>query len=146
MPRKTILLATDHAGFELKEKLKSALRKQGHEVHDLSPTTTPSDDYPPIAAEFIKELQGNNHIEGILLCGSGHGMAIAANRHKGVRAILARTPQDAEQGRIEDLGNVLVLGGRITSLAKANAIIKTWLGTKIGTTKRYRERAQQMDV
>ena len=141
----TILLGSDHAGFTLKEAIKRFLKSSGFEIKDLSPDLTPGDDYPPVAKQAARDVAANNPSHAILFCGSGYGMDIVANRFKGIRAIVARTPQDAILSRQDDHSNILVLGGRVTKPAQATKIVKAWLMTKPSKAKRHLRRLQEID-
>lgn len=124
----TILIASDHAGYELKEHLKSYLTKRGIKIKDLSaPELDPSDDYPIFGFKVAKEIAQKNYQQGILLCGTGIGISIAANRYKGVRAALCTSPELARMAREHNNANILVLGGRITSKEAAEKIVDAWL-------------------
>ncbi len=140
-----LLLAADHAGFALKEILKPFLKKRGLIVHDLTPTFVAGDDYPPIAKKTARLVAKEKNGQAILLCGSGYGMDIAANRVKGVRAIVARTIEDAFLARRDDHSNILVLGGRITKPTLAKKILQTWLSTPYSRIPRYGRRVKQID-
>ncbi|MDP3794123.1 MAG: RpiB/LacA/LacB family sugar-phosphate isomerase [Candidatus Uhrbacteria bacterium] len=141
-----ILLAADHAGFALKEKIKMYLIKRGYNIRDLTPIFRAGDDYPPIAKHVARLISKHLNQQAILICGSGYGMDIAANRFKGVRAIVARTTQDAVMSRQDDHGNILVLGGRVTKPELAKKIVDTWLKTKPLNAARHLRRVKQLDA
>ena len=135
-----IYLGADHAGFELKEKIK----QPGY--MDLSPVFLKGDDYPLAARKVAMAIGQDKDSLGILVCGTGHGMDIAANRLKGVRAIVARTEQDAKLAREHNHANVIVLGGWITKPALAKKIIATFLKTKPSKDARHVRRVKQLDA
>ena len=135
-----IYLGADHAGFELKEKIK----QPGY--MDLSPVFLKGDDYPLAARKVAMAIEQDKDSLGILVCGTGHGMDIAANRLKGVRAIVARTEQDAKLAREHNHANVIVLGGWITKPALAKKIIATFLKTKPSKDARHVRRVKQLDA
>ncbi len=139
-----ILLGADHAGFHLKETIKAFLLQQGRRVEDLSPVLLDGDDYPLIGRDVAERAVKRNQ-EAILVCGTGAGVAMAANRVKGIRAVVAKNETDARTAREEDLANVLALGGRMTTPAMAKKIVLAWLATKPSKEKRFVRRARQLD-
>ena len=124
-----ILIASDHAGFELKEKLEAELKTMGFEVDDLGPDSAESTDYADYAHPLAERVSSGEVKRGILLCGTGLGMSYAANRHSGVRAAVAWTPQIAKLAREHNNANVLVLPARFVSDEEGVTILKTWLDT-----------------
>jgi ribose 5-phosphate isomerase B len=128
MPR-PLLIASDHAGFELKEKLKRALEGMGVPFRDLGPATADPVDYPDKAHALAEEVSRGAADRGLLVCGSGQGMAMAANRHRGVRAALAGDEETARLSREHNDANVLTLGGRLVDHDRAERILKVWLET-----------------
>jgi ribose 5-phosphate isomerase B len=127
--REHIPIASDHAGFELKEKLSRTLRELGYEVDDLGTDSPASTDYPDFAHPVAERVEQGEAKRGVLLCGTGLGMSYAANRHRGVRAAVAWTPEIAELARKHNDANVLVLPARFVSEADGVQILKTWLDT-----------------
>jgi ribose 5-phosphate isomerase B len=127
----TIPIASDHAGFQMKQRLVDELKKLGYDPRDLgSPDDTTPDDYPDYAHLVAKEVAGGEAKRGILLCGSGVGMDIVANRYKGVRAALAWQPEIGEMSRRHNDSNVLVLPARYMSNEEGLATMKAWLDTR----------------
>ena len=124
-----ILIASDHAGFELKEKLEQALEKLGYEVDDLGPATDASADYADYAHPLAEQVSEGTAKRGVLLCGTGLGMSYAANRHANVRAAVAWTAEIAKLAREHNDANVLVLPARFLSEDESIDILKTWLET-----------------
>ena len=124
-----LLVASDHAGFELKEKLKRALDAMGVAYRDLGPATADPVDYPDNAHRLADGISRGEAERGVLVCGSGQGMAMAANRHRGVRAALAADEETARLSREHNDANVLALGGRLVDHGKAERILKVWLDT-----------------
>lgn len=124
-----IYFASDHGGFELKEHLKSFLMKDGQVIEDLGPTSDSSVDYPDYAKLLTDAVLRQEDGRGILLCGSGIGMSIAANRVPGIRAALVHDILTARLSRQHNDANVLVLGGRLLGKDLAVEIVKTWLAT-----------------
>ena len=122
-----ILLASDHAGFPLKNDLAEKLEGKGHRVIDLGPFSTDSVDYPDFAGKLCGELLAGEAERGILVCNSGVGMSIAANRHRGIRAALCLFPEMALYARRHNNANVLVLGGGYTAPFLACSIADVFL-------------------
>ncbi|MCC7194770.1 MAG: ribose 5-phosphate isomerase B [Gemmatimonadaceae bacterium] len=124
-----IPIASDHAGFEMKEKLKAVLAAKGFEVQDLGTNSAASADYPDYAHALAREIEKGGAKRGVLLCGTGLGMAYAANRHAHVRAAVAWTPEIAELARRHNDANVLSLPARFVSETDAEAILAAFLST-----------------
>lgn len=127
-----IIIASDHAGFELKEILKSELDALGVPVEDLGVHDTRSVDYPDIADALSKAVSEGEGRRGVLLCGTGIGASIAANRHRKIRAALCHSAETAALAREHNDANVLVLGGRITDPQTARACLRAFLDTAFG--------------
>ena len=124
-----ILIASDHAGFELKETLERALGALGYAVEDLGTNTAEATDYADYAHPLAKQVSEGAVARGVLLCGSGLGMSFAANRYPHVRAALAWTPEVAKLARSHNDANVLVLPARFVSAEQGVEILKAWLDT-----------------
>jgi len=124
-----IPIASDHAGFEMKEKIKAELAALGYDVQDLGTHSPASTDYPDYAHPVAAEVENGTVKRGVLLCGTGLGMSYAANRHPHVRAAVAWTPEIAELARKHNDANVLVLPARFVSEEDGVAILKAWLDT-----------------
>ena len=125
-----IPIASDHAGYEMKQKLVAELSAMGFVPEDLGTDSAERpDDYPDYAHPLAEEVSSGEAKRGILLCGSGIGMDIVANRYPGVRAALAWEPEIAELSRRHNDSNVLVLPARFVSDDDAVAILKKWLET-----------------
>src|SRR5882757_3234307 len=122
-----IAIASDHAGFPLKEEVREFVAKLGHEVHDLGAYNTEPSDYPDFAVLVGKELLAGTAERGILICGSGVGVCIAANKMPGVRAGMCHDTYSAHQGVEHDEMNVLVLGARIIGSALAFECVESYL-------------------
>jgi ribose 5-phosphate isomerase B len=125
-----IPIGSDHAGVELKARLVEELRSLGYEPLDLGTTGTESVDYPDYAHDVAGRVERHEAGRGILLCGTGLGMAYAANRHPGVRAAVAWSPEIARLAREHNDANVLVLPARFVSEDEGVDILKTWLTTE----------------
>jgi ribose 5-phosphate isomerase B len=124
-----LLIGSDHAGFELKKFLKEYLEQQGYSVVDVGCDSEASCDYPVYAEEACSRIQRGDASRAILICGTGLGMSMAANRFQGIRAALCTTEFHAKMSRAHNDSNVLVIGGRVTGKELALAILKTWLET-----------------
>lgn len=124
-----IPIAADHAGFALKERLECELRALGYDVDDLGTHSEESTDYPDFAHPLATQVEQGKAKRGVLLCGTGLGMSYAANRHKGVRAAVAWTPEIAALARQHNNANVLVLPARFVSEDDGVRILRTWLET-----------------
>lgn len=129
MPSTIIAIAADHAGYALKRALGTVLADMGCHVVDLGTEGEESVDYPDYAARLAATLSRGEAGAGVLVCGSGIGMSIAANRHPGIRAALCGTVEMARLARQHNDANVLVLGGRLTDLETAAACLRTFLAT-----------------
>jgi len=143
MPAETIAIAADHAGFDLKSVLVEELRQTGVKVVDLGTNSTESVDYPDFADALAKALKAGKATRGVLVCGTGIGISIAANRHKGIRAALCRDSTDARLAREHNDANVLVLGGRTTGVEVARDCLKSFLSTPFGGG-RHQRRVEKM--
>ena len=124
-----ILLASDHAGFELKSVLEKELRALGYDVEDLGPSESQSTDYADYAHPLAKRVSEGEAERGVLLCGTGLGMSYTANRYPHVRAAVAWTPEIATLAREHNDANVLVLPARFVGEDEGKAILKAWLET-----------------
>jgi ribose 5-phosphate isomerase B len=124
-----IAIGADHAGFELKEKIKQHLVEQGVQVEDQGTVSNESVDYPDFARKVGEQVAQKKADLGILVCGSGVGMAIAANKVPGVRAANVTTEYEAQMSREHNDANVLAIGSRILDEATAQAIVDKWLHT-----------------
>ncbi|MBZ4407323.1 ribose 5-phosphate isomerase B [Myxococcus faecalis] len=124
-----VILASDHAGLELRQELVAALqeRKVAHE--DVGPFARDSVDYPDFAARVAKAVTSGEATLGVLVCGTGIGMSIVANKHKGVRAALCTTEFEARMARAHNDANVLCLGQRVVGAGVGRAILEAFLGT-----------------
>lgn len=143
MPNEVIAIACDHGGFEYKEILKSDLKKMGYEVADLGCYDGSSVDYPDYANKLADTLKEGLAQRGVLVCGSGIGMSIAANRHIHIRAALVHDALTARLCREHNNANVLVLGGRTTGIAVAQDCLKVFLETEF-EGDRHQRRVDKM--
>lgn len=122
-------LACDHGGFELKEELKAFLKTLGIEPVDMGTFSEDSVDYPDFGALVAKKVSQGDLEKGILICGTGIGMSIVANKFRGVRAALANDLYSAKFSRAHTDANILIIGGRIVGKELAKEIVKLWLET-----------------
>ena len=130
MSEKTkIALAADHAGFSLKEKVRAYLLRKGYEVEDLGTQSSKSVDYPDFAEKVASRVAKHEAPFGILICGTGLGMAITANKVPGIRATPCNDTISARMARAHNDANILTLGGRLTDEATAQKILDTWFST-----------------
>ena len=143
-----IYIGADHNGFDFKKRLADELAKNGFEVVDEgNKKLDPVDDYPQFGARVAHALLAENDDEsrGILICGSGQGICIAANRFKGIRASLCWTEDEARASRNDDDCNVLCLPSRYISLNEAIMITLTWLTTPFAGAPRFKRRIRELD-
>ncbi len=120
-------VATDHAGIDLKNATVDMLKSKGHEVEDLGPFSKDRVDYPDYAVKVCEHVLANPGTQGILICGSGIGMSMAANRFHGIRAALCHDAYTAQMARAHNDANVLCFGERIVGLGVAESILDAWL-------------------
>lgn len=144
-PDNAIIIGADHAGYKLKEHIKQELEKMGIPCEDVGVFSEEKSDYPIYIARAAVKVSNGTFKRGIVLCGSGIGASMVANRFKGVRAALCVTPQMAMMSRAHNDANVLVLGQRITPFDTATEILKTWLSTPF-EGGRHENRVKQIDT
>ncbi len=130
MPRQTIAIGADHAGFALKTQLADDLRAMGYDVLDLGTNSEVSVDYPDFGYAVANAVLGGRAVRGILICGTGIGMSIAANRHRGVRAALCTHGVMARLAREHNDANVLVMGSRIIGVEIARECMRQFLSVQ----------------
>lgn len=143
-----IYIGADHNGFQLKAELANYLRLGGYEVIDEGDARLNSDDdFPEFAARVVTAMLGDEDRDtrGILICGSGQGMAMAANRFKGIRAGVVWDAEEARLVRNDDDSNVLCLSARVLKNEKANSVVHVWLSTPFAAAPRFVRRIHQMD-
>ena len=124
-----LIIGSDHAGFELKSKIISYFAERNTNVYDAGTYNTDSCDYPIIAKEVAKKVAAKQFEKGILVCGTGIGMSIAANKIKGIRAAVVSDTCSAKMSRMHNNANILCIGSRIVGEALAKDIIDIWLST-----------------
>ncbi len=126
---KLLIIGADHAGFALKQDLVLHLREKGYDVHDAGTLDEGSVDYPDYAAKVARSVARGDFPRGVLVCGSGVGVAIAANKVAGIRAVTANDPELARLSRAHNDANVLAVGARFIAPAAAREIVDVWLAT-----------------
>ena len=126
---KRVIIASDHAGFKLKEEIKKFLIKKRKKVLDLGTKNTSSVDYPDFAHRLSKKMKKPGNQFGILICGSGTGMAMVANRHKNIRAALCYDNKSTKLSRLHNNANVMTIGARLIKKNVALKCVSTFLST-----------------
>jgi ribose 5-phosphate isomerase B len=141
-----IAIGSDHAGYELKEHLRSMLVAAGHSIVDLGTHSTDSVDYPPICAEVGRDVRDGRADFGIVLGGSGQGEQLAANKVRGVRAALCNDLYTARMARAHNDANVLSIGARVVGVGLAEEIVSTFLSTPFDGGRHARRVAQLAEL
>jgi RpiB/LacA/LacB family sugar-phosphate isomerase len=136
----TIAVGSDHAGFLLKQEVAEALRKAGHQVVDVGTHSTDPVDYPDSAEALGLAVRDGKAERGVLICGSGVGASVAANKIPGVRAAICHDSYSAHQGVEHDDMNVLVLGGRIIGPALAHELVQAFVAARYTAEERHARR------
>ncbi len=132
-----IVVGSDHAGFLLKQEVAESLRKEGHEVVDVGTSSTAPVDYPDFAEAVGLAVREGRGERGVLICGSGVGAAVAANKLPGVRAAICHDTYSAHQGVEHDDMNVLVLGGRVVGPALAHELVRAFVAARYSGEERH---------
>ena len=141
---KTVGMAADHAGYALKEELKSLLEEEGYKVRDFGTFSDESMDYPDVAHPLAKAVAGGDVDFGVAMCGSGNGISMTLNKHKGVRAALCWEPELAKLAREHNDANVLSLPARFISTAMAKEILTAYLSASF-EGGRHQRRVEKID-
>jgi len=141
-----IAIGSDHAGFELKECVRTLLLELGHEVVDLGTHDTTPVDYPDFAEAVGKTVVDRKAERGIVICGSGVGASVAANKIPGIRAGLCHDTYSAHQGVEHDHMNVLVLGGRVIGPAMAHELVQAFVGAQWSQEERHLRRLAKVQA
>jgi ribose 5-phosphate isomerase B len=140
-----IAIGSDHAGYELKENVKKFLKEKGYEYHDLgAEILDPQDDYPEYGRKVAEAVASGEYDRGIVVCGTGMGISIAANKVPGIRAAICYTTDMARISRAHNDANVLALGGRLVARELASDIVAVWLETPFSEEERHMRRIQQI--
>ncbi|MGN0929903.1 MAG: ribose 5-phosphate isomerase B [Alphaproteobacteria bacterium] len=140
----TLVIGSDHAGFDLKEFLKSYLKDEGYVVEDIGTTSNESCDYPDIADKMSDYLGQNKDNFGILICGTGIGMSIAINRYRNIRGALLYSPEVAKLAREHNNANVAVLGARSFSNKENLDFLTAFLTAKFSNEERHQRRIDKI--
>lgn len=142
-----VIIGSDHAGYSLKEGIKEYLNKSGTEIVDAGTDSDESVDYPDFGSQVAEKVSSGEFKRGILVCGSGVGMTIVANKFPGVRAALSLDVETAKLSRMHNDSNILSLAGRRTDIETAKNIIKTWLETEFegGRHKRRLDKIKNIE-
>ncbi len=140
-----IAVGADHGGYNLKEAVKKRLEEQGHQVEDMGVFSDQASDYPEQASSVARAVAGGKVERGVLVCGSGIGMCITANRFHGVRAALAPTIEHAHLGRQHNNANVLCLGERLTPVDQALGILDEFMNTPFEGGGRHERRVAKIE-
>ncbi len=140
----TIVIGSDHAGYALKSLLVDMLRREGRAVQDLTPDFDPQDDYPDTAAAVARAVANRSAERGIIVCGSGVGASVAANKIRGVRAGLCHDTYSARQGVEHDDTNVLCLGARVIGEAVAQDLVRAFLDARFSGEERHVRRLKKI--
>ncbi len=140
-----IVIASDHAGVELKARIVDLVRQAGHDARDLGPADTSSVDYPDFGHEVARAVATGSAKTGILICGTGIGMSMAANRHPGVRAALCHDAFTAEMARRHNDANVLCVGARAVGFGVAEQMVEIFLGTDF-EGDRHQRRVEKIEI
>jgi ribose 5-phosphate isomerase B len=142
---KKIAIGCDHGGYELKEKLKTWLKKEGYRVKDFGTNSKESVDWPIYAIKTAEAVSKGEFEEAVLICTSGVGMSIAANRLPGVRASLCYNEEIAAHTKEHNDSNILCLGGGYLKKEEAIKILETWLKTKPAKQMKYKRRIEMLE-
>jgi len=136
-----VAVAADHAGFPLKEQVMEVIRNAGHEVVDCGPDhVIPGDDYPDYAQKVAMAIRERQADRGVIVCGSGVGASVAANKFPGIRAALCHDTFSAHQGVEDDSMNILCLGARVVGPSLASELVETFLRARFSEAERHARR------
>lgn len=141
-----IALGCDHGGYELMQEIKKYLEKNGHAYKDFGCDSTEAVDYPVYAKKVARAIQSGECEKGILICGTGIGISITANKFKGIRAALCADCFSAEATRAHNDANILAMGGRVVGPGLAEKIVDTFLNTPFSETERHKNRIAQIET
>lgn len=140
-----ILIGSDHAGFDLKEEIRVHLEDKGHEIEDYGTRDRQSCDYNDVARPLAEDIARGKAPCGILICGTGIGMSIQANKVKGVRAAHVQDVYSAKASRLHNNANILTLGGRVVGPEHAKVIVDAWLETEFSGEERHARRVKKFE-
>jgi len=143
--RMKIAVASDHAGFPLKARMIEEIKKMGHEPLDLGTNSTDPVDYPDYARAVAQALREGRVERAVLICGSGAGACVAANKFRGIRAATCHDTFSAQQGVEDDGMNVLCLGARVIGSELASELLRTYLNARFSNLDRHRKRVEKVE-
>lgn len=139
-----IVVGADHAGFELKQQLAEYIRSLGHFITDVGTDSTAAVDYPDFAVKLAREIIERRSERGVLICGSGVGASVAANKIRGIRAGLCHDSYSAHQGVEHDDMNVLVIGSRVIGVELAKELVRNFIGASFTHEERHQRRLNKV--
>ncbi len=139
-----VAIGADHGGYLLKTRIVELLKNLGHEVHDLGTNSEDPVDYPDFALAVSQDILMKKADRGVLLCGSGVGASVAANKFPGIRAAVCHDTFSAHQGVEDDNMNILCLGARVIGAELAKEIVKTWLAAAFSGAERHKRRLSKI--
>ena len=142
--RMKIALGSDHGGYQLKENLKEYLKELNVEYIDFGCESGKSVDYPDVGFKVSMEVKSGNYDRGILICGTGIGMSVVANKVRGIRASLCHDTFSARNAREHNDANILTLGARVIGVGLAKEIVKVWINTKFSQEERHINRLKKI--
>ncbi len=138
-------IAADHAGIDIKKYVKELFESKGHEVEDLGPYSKDRVDYPDFAVKVCEKVLANKNSFGILICGSGIGMSMSANKFDGIRAALCHNEYAAKMAREHNDANIMCLGERVSGYGMIEAIIDSWLASSF-EGGRHEQRVEKINA
>ena len=142
--KEKIAIAADHGGWHLKEILKPFLKDLGYEYTDFGTSSEKPVDYPDVALVLAEAVRTGEYKKGILICGTGLGMSMSANKVPGIRAALCNDIFTAKMSREHNDANILAIGGRVVEEEPAKEIVKVWLRTKFSNAPRHKQRIKKI--
>lgn len=140
-----VAIGADHAGFDLKEEIRLELEKHGYTISDCGCASKDSTDYPEYAHHVASAVAGGTADRGVLVCSTGMGMSMAANRHAGARAALCHNCDSAYFARTHNDANIIVFGARYITFLDARAILQVFLGSHFSASERHARRISKID-
>ena len=141
-----ITIGSDHGAVELKDAVKKVLAEFDAEINDVGTFGNDAVDYPDIAEKVCKEIVSGNSERGIVLCGTGIGISIAANKIKGIRCALCNDVFSAKMSREHNNANVLAMGGRVLGVGPASEIVRAWMSTDFSNDERHNRRIAKISI
>lgn len=142
--KKIVAIGSDHAGFELKDAIKKVLSESKIKYNDYGTYSSESTDYPDYAVKVASAVSTGKYEKGILICGTGIGVSITANKFSGIRAALCNDVYSAKMSRAHNDANILALGGRVIGKGLAEEIVKAWLETEFSEKENHKRRIKKI--